>query len=88
MPRVTFGVVVLEQPAGDVLRLLIARGRRGTCSHSRPDVLRAAIAQLESWGFARFEEDATCPGVYRYRVTRLGEAADRWGTIARVVSQR
>jgi hypothetical protein len=70
--------VVLEQPAGDVLHLLLARGREGVCTHPKRELLAKAISQLEAWGFAKFEP-TNVGGTYRYVVTALGVAAERWG---------
>ena len=82
------GIVVLEQPGGDVLRLLLSRSREGLCSHPRSDVLREAVRQLTSWGFAEFVPLAHSLGQYRYRVTALGVAADRWGWASRLNDSR
>lgn len=80
--------MVLEQPGGDVLRLLASREREGLCSHPRREVMREAVRQLVVWGFAEFAEVLGTPGTYRYRVTALGVAADRWGWARRVDDAR
>jgi hypothetical protein len=75
--------MVLEHPGGGVLRMLLQRGRVGTCTHPRPEVMDEAIRQLERWGFAEFSAEGR--GRWSYRVTALGAAADRWGFAKRVV---
>jgi hypothetical protein len=72
--------VVLRQPGGDVLAILVMRGREtGVCTSPYPEVARDAIAQLEGWGFAVFSQARSRVGAWEYRVTALGRAAHAWG---------